>query len=63
MFVTIVFNEVRPKVKCIHTKMIIVCCKLQAVKKETDCLSSMLAVFGAEARKVKCLISTYYDIT
>ena len=38
MFVTIVFNEVRPKVKCIHTKMIIVCSKLQAVKKETDCL-------------------------
>ena len=37
-FVTIVLDEVRPKVMCIHTKMIIVCRRLQAIKKrERDC--------------------------
>ena len=33
-FVTIVLDEVRPKVMCIHMKLIIVCRQLQAVKKE-----------------------------
>ena len=33
-FVTIVIDEVRPKVMCIHTKMIIVCRRLRAVKKK-----------------------------
>ena len=33
-FVTIVLDEVRPKVMCIHTKLIIVCRTLQVVKKE-----------------------------
>ena len=31
--VTIVFDEVRPKVSCIHTKVIIVCHTLRVVKK------------------------------
>ena len=35
-FVTIVLDEVRPKVMCIHTKMIIVCRRLQAVKKKRE---------------------------
>ena len=33
-FVTMVFDEVRPKVMCIHTTLIIVCRRLRAVKKE-----------------------------
>ena len=33
-FVTIMFDEVRPKVSCIHTKLITVCPRLQAVEKE-----------------------------
>ena len=31
--VTIMFDEVRPKVLCIHTKLNIVCCRLRAVEK------------------------------
>ena len=38
-FVTIMFDEVRPKVLCIHTKLIIVCRRVQAVKKSETALS------------------------
>ena len=38
-FVTIVLDEVRPKVMCIHTKMIIVCRRLRAVKKRERLLA------------------------
>ena len=42
--VTIVFDEVRPKVLCIHTKLIIVCRRLQVVKKTARslCLSCLM---------------------
>ena len=33
-FVTVLFDEVRPKVLCIHMKLIIVCHRLRVVKKE-----------------------------
>ena len=35
-FVTILFDEVRPKVSCIHTKLIIVCRRLRAIKRERE---------------------------
>lgn len=35
-FVTIVLDEIRPKVKCIHPKLIMVCPRLQAVKKKKN---------------------------
>ena len=35
-FVTILFDEVRPKVLCIHTKLIIVCRRLRAIKRERE---------------------------
>ena len=40
--VTIMFDEVRPKVLCIHTKLNIVCRRLRAVEKE-----SLFGVFAA----------------
>ena len=40
-FLTILFDEVRPKVLCIHTKLIIVCRRLGAVSKERDCSYSI----------------------
>ena len=36
-FVTIMFDEVRPKVLCIHTKLITVCHRMQAVE-DLSCL-------------------------
>ena len=51
-FVTIVLDEVRPKVMCIHTKLIIVWHTLRAVKKrETAC--SLFVMFAVGARTVK----------
>ena len=47
---TIVLDEVKPKVMCIHTKLIIVCCTLRAVKKETAC--SLVVMFAVGARTV-----------
>ena len=35
-FVTILFDEVRPEVLCIHTKLIIVCRRLRAIKRERE---------------------------
>ena len=43
-FVTILFDEVRPKVLCIHTKLIIVCrlCRrLRAIKRERETARSL----------------------
>ena len=51
LFVIILFDETRPKVLCIHTKLIIVCRRLRAVKKRERLLVVyMFAVFawGAE---------------
>ena len=50
-FVTIRFDEVRPKVLCIHTKLIIVCCRLRAVKEER--LLVVFVMFASGARTVK----------
>ena len=51
-FVTIVLDEIRPKVMCIHTKLIIVWRTLRAVKKrETAC--SLFVMFAVGARTVK----------
>ena len=51
-FVTIVLDEVRPKVMFIHMKLIIVCRTLRAVKKrETAC--SLFVMFAVGARTVK----------
>ena len=35
-FVTILFDEVRPKVLCIHTRLIIVCRRRRAIKRERE---------------------------
>ena len=40
-FVTILFDEVRPKVLCIHTKLIIVCRRLRAIKRERETARSL----------------------
>ena len=58
MFVTIVFNEVRPKVKCIHTKMIIVCSKLRAVKKRDRLLVVYACCVWCGSKKSKM---SYFD--
>ena len=53
-FVTILFDEVRPKVLCIHMKLIIVCSRLQAVKKRERLLVLyMFAMFALGVRTVK----------
>ena len=54
-FVTILFDEVRPKVLCIHTKLIIVCSRLQAVKKRERLLVfyNMFAMFALGVRTAK----------
>ena len=59
-FVTMVFDEVRPKVMCIHTTLIIVCRRLRAVKKkETPRSLDLLRLLQEQ----KCFISLDYDIT
>ena len=52
-FVTIRFDEVRPKVLCIHMKLIIVCRRLRVVKKERLLVVDMFVVFASGARTVK----------
>ena len=52
-FVTIRFDEVRPKVLCIHMKLIIVCHRLRAVKKERLLVVDMFVVFASGAKTVK----------
>ena len=52
-FVTIRFDEVRPKVLCIHMKLIIVCHRLRAVKKERLLVVDMFVVFALGAKTVK----------
>ena len=52
-FVTILFDEVRPKVLCIHMKLIIVCRRLRAVKKERLLVVYMFVMFASGARTVK----------
>ena len=44
-FVTIELDEVKPKVMCIHTKLIIVCCTLRAA-------CSLVVMFAVGARTV-----------
>ena len=54
--VTIMFDEVRPKVLCIHTKLNIVCRRLRAVEKE-----SLFGVFAAAwARIVKMFYFAWF---
>ena len=54
-FVTILFDEVRPKVLCIHTKLIIVGRRLRAIKRERERLLVVyiFVVFPSGARIVK----------
>ena len=53
-FVTVLFDEVRPKVLCIHMKLIIVCRRLiRAVKKERLLVVYMFVMFASGARTVK----------
>ena len=40
-FVTILFDKVRPKVLCIHTKLIIVGRRLRAIKREREAARSL----------------------
>ena len=62
-FVTILFDEVRPTVLCIHTKLIIVCHRLQAVKKERLLVVYVFVVFASGARTAKMFYLFDYDIT
>ena len=60
-FVTILFDEVRPKVLCIHMKLIIVCSRLQAVKKKRETAFTLYVChvcFGSKNSKdvLFCLI-------
>ena len=52
-FVTILFDEVRPKVLCIHTKLIIVYRRRRAVKIETAARSLNVCRVASGARTVK----------
>ena len=54
-FVTIPFDDIRPKVLCIHKKLIIDhCLRLQALKKKERLLVVLvLVVFASGARTVK----------
>ena len=53
-FVTILFDEMRSKMLCIHTKLIIVCRRLRALKKRAIVRSLHVFVgFASGARTVK----------
>ena len=58
------FDEVRPKVLCIHTKPIIVCRRVQAVKKRQRLLVVyILAVFASRARTVQMFDFARFNIS
>ena len=59
---TIVFDEVRTKILCIHTKMSIVCRRLRAVRKERLLVVYVCRVWCG-SKNGKNVISLDYDIT
>ena len=60
-FVTIMFDEVRLKVLCIHTKLITVCLRLQAVQKES--FICLVCCSLSKNSKNVLFCSIYHDIT
>ena len=63
IFVTIMFDEARPKVLCIHTKLIIVGHRLRAVKKERPLVVYVCHVCCGSKNSIMFYFAQYYIIS